>query len=124
MKKNSGGRKARQERREKIFFGVLFGSLALIVIMTVVQLVTGGGDQSVTYVVTEEGHVHTSDGQHVGTVEEVFGENGLNVTVTEDGHVHGADGSHLGYATDTGDGDAASEAAAGEVPADTGTAAE
>lgn len=93
MKKNNQlSKKARQKKREKLITIAFVGTLILVLALALIQNLTK--DEVVQYVVTEEGHVHTADGTHVGTVEEMFGENGL--VVTQDGHVHAADGTHLG----------------------------
>jgi len=93
MKKNNQlSKKARQKRREKIITIAFVGVLILVLALALIQNLTK--EETVQFIVTQDGHVHTADGAHVGTVEEVFGENG--VIVTEDGHVHAADGSHLG----------------------------
>lgn len=98
MKKNNMSKKERQKRREKIFFGVLFGALILVAALAVYELVTPEpAQEGMQYLVTGDGHVHTIDGQHVGTVDEFFGEGAMdNLVVTEDGHVHTADGTHVG----------------------------
>ena len=64
----------------------------LVLALALVQKLTQ--EETIQYIVTEEGHVHMANGTHVGTVEEIFGENGL--VVTEDGHIHAPDGTHLG----------------------------
>ena len=93
MKKNNQlSKKARQKKREKLITIAFVGTLILVLALALVQRLTK--EETVQYVVTQDGHVHTADGAHVGTVEEMFGENGI--VVTEDGHVHAADGSHLG----------------------------
>ena len=97
-KKNYISKKEKQKRREKLFFGVLFGALILVAVYAVYELVTPDPVQEATqYLVTGEGHVHTMDGQHIGTVDEIFGEGAMDsLVVTEDGHVHTADGQHVG----------------------------
>jgi len=97
MKKNHNlSKKERQRRREKIFFGALFGALILVAVLAVIELVMPE-EEGMQYLVTGDGHVHTMDGQHVGSVDEFFGEGGMdNLVVTEDGHVHTADGEHVG----------------------------
>ena len=93
MKKNNQlSKKARQKKREKLITIAFLDTLILVLALALIQNLTQ--EKTVQYVVTEEGHVHTADGTHVSTVEEMFGENGL--VVTEDGHVHAADGTHLG----------------------------
>ena len=93
MKKNNQlSKKARQKRREKIITIAFVATLILVLALALIQNLTK--EETVQYIVTQDGHVHTADGTHVGSVEEMFGENG--VIVTEDGHVHAADGSHLG----------------------------
>ena len=93
MKKNyQMSKKERQKKREKLITIVFIGALVLVLALALIQSLTK--EETVQYIVTQDGHVHTADGTHVGSVEEMFGENG--VIVTEDGHVHAADGSHLG----------------------------
>ena len=93
MKKNNQlSKKERQKRRERIITIAFAATLILVLVLALIQNLTK--EETVQLIVTEDGHVHTVDGVHVGTVEEMFGENG--VIVTEDGHVHTADGSHLG----------------------------
>lgn len=98
MKKNHNlSKKERQSRREKVFFGVLFGALILVAVLAVIEAVMPKEEEGMQYQVTGDGHVHTMDGQHVGSVDEFFGEGGMdNLVVTEDGHVHTADGEHVG----------------------------
>ena len=93
MKKNNQlSKKARQKKREKLITIAFVGTLILVLALALIQNLTK--EESVQLVITQDGHVHTADGAHMGTVEEMFGENGI--VVTEDGHVHAADGSHLG----------------------------
>ncbi|MBR5301616.1 MAG: hypothetical protein IKU38_02115 [Clostridia bacterium] len=96
--KSNLSKKARQKRREKIFFVVLFGALILVAVLAVYELVTPEpAQEGMQYLVTGDGHVHTMDGQHISTVDEFFGEGSMdNLVVTEDGHVHTADGQHVG----------------------------
>ena len=97
MKKNHNlSKKERQSRREKVFFGVLFGALILVAVLAVIEAVMPKEEAGMQYLVTGDGHVHTMDGQHIGSVEEFFGEEGMDLVVTEDGHVHTADGQHVG----------------------------
>ena len=98
MKKNHNlSKKEKQRRKEKIFFGVLFGALILVAVLAIVETVMSKEEVGTQYLVTGDGHVHTMDGQHVGTVDEFFGEGAMdNLVVTEDGHVHTADGVHVG----------------------------
>ena len=46
---------------------------------------------SAGYVITEEGHVHDADGNHIGAYDENTG-----LVITDDGHVHTVDGAHVG----------------------------
>ena len=92
MKKNQMSKKERQKKREKIITIAFIGVLVVVLALALIQNLTK--EESVQLVITEDGHVHTTDGVHMGTVEEMFGENGI--VVTEDGHVHAADGTHLG----------------------------
>jgi len=93
MKKNNQlSKKERQKRREKIITIAFAGVLILVLALALIQNLTK--EESVQLVITQDGHVHTADGVHMGTVEEMFGENGI--VVTEDGHVHASDGTHLG----------------------------
>ena len=96
MKKNQMRKKARQKKREKVITIVFVGAVVLVLALALVQRLRQ--EDTVQYIVTEEGHVHTANGVHVGTVEEIFGANGL--VVTEDGHVHASDGTHLGEVDD------------------------
>lgn len=97
-KKNNISKKDKQKRREKFFFGVLFGALVLVAVLAVYELVTPEpAQEGMQYLVTGDGHVHTLDGQHIGSVDEFFGEGAMDgFVVTEDGHVHTADGTHVG----------------------------
>ena len=89
---NQMSKKERQKKREKLITIAFIGVLVIVLALALIQNLTK--EESVQLVITEDGHVHTADGAHMGTVEEMFGENGI--VVTEDGHVHAADGSHLG----------------------------
>ena len=92
MKKNQMSKKERQKKREKLITIVFIGVLVVVLALALIQNLTK--EESVQLVITEDGHVHTADGAHMGTVEEMFGEDGI--VVTEDGHVHAPDGTHLG----------------------------
>ena len=98
MKKTHNlSKKEKQKRREKVFFGVLFAALILVAVLAIVEAVMPKEEAGMQYLVTGDGHVHTMDGQHVGSVEEFFGEGAMdNLVVTKDGHVHTADGTHVG----------------------------
>ena len=89
---NQMSKKERQKKREKIITIAFIGVLVIVLALALIQNLTK--EESVQLVITEDGHVHTADGAHMGTVEEMFGDNGI--VVTEDGHVHAADGTHLG----------------------------
>jgi len=90
MKKQAPKGRRAQQRRNRIFLGCL---IAIALFLIVLFIVKGNSVQQTGYVITEDGHVHTTDGAHVGTVEEVFGE---NFVITDDGHVHTEDGAHIG----------------------------
>ena len=93
MKKNKQmSKKARQEKRAKIIIIAFLAVVVLVMALALVQRLTQ--EETVQYIVTEDGLVHTAGGEYVGSVEDIFGEGGL--VVTEDGHVHAADGTHLG----------------------------
>ena len=93
MKKNNQmSKKERQKKREKWITIAFVAVVILVLALALVQKLTQ--EETIQYIVTEEGHVHMANGTHVGTVEEIFGENGL--VVTEDGHIHAPDGTHLG----------------------------
>ena len=93
MKKNNQmSKKERQKRREKVITIAFLAVVVLVLALALVQKLTQ--EETVQYVVTQDGHVHTASGEHVGSVEELFGEGGL--VVTEDGHVHAPDGTHVG----------------------------
>ena len=93
MKKNNQlSKKARQKRREKLITIAFLAVVVLVLALALVQKLTQ--EETVQYIVTEDGHVHTASGEHVGSIEELFGEGGL--VVTEDGHVHAPDGTHVG----------------------------
>ena len=95
MKKNNQmSKKERQKKREKVITIAFLAVVILVLALALIQKLTQ--EETVQFVVTQDGHVHTANGEHVGTVEEMFGENGL--VVTEDGHVHAPDGTHLGDA--------------------------
>jgi len=94
-KKNYRSKKVLQKRRETIFIGALAVLLVVALILGVIDIFDG--DNGSGYTVTEDGHVHASDGTHIGTVEEIFGEGAV---VTGDGHVHSADGDHIGDLND------------------------
>jgi len=74
------------------FYGLL-ALVAALVIALVVMTLTQPADTG--YVITGDGHVHASDGTHVGDYDELVA-NGTLV-VTEDGHIHDAQGNHVGY---------------------------
>ena len=93
MKKNNQmSKKERQKRREKVITIAFLAVVVLVLALALVQKLTQ--EETVQYVVTQDGHVHTASGEHVGSVEELFGDGGL--VVTEDGHVHAPDGTHVG----------------------------
>ena len=93
MKKNNQmSKKERQKKREKCITIAFVAVEILVLALALVQKLTQ--EETIQYIVTEEGHVHMANGTHVGTVEEIFGENGL--VVTEEGHIHAPDGTHLG----------------------------
>ena len=93
MKKNNQmSKKERQKRREKVITIAFLAVVVLVLALALVQKLTQ--EETVQYVVTQDGHVHTASGEHVGSIEELFGEGGL--VVTEDGHVHAPDGTHVG----------------------------
>ena len=95
MKKTKNmSKKAREEKRAKVIIIAFAAVVILVLALALVQRLTQEEAVTVQYVITEAGHVHTASGEHVGSVEEIFGEGGI--MVTEDGHVHAADGSHLG----------------------------
>ena len=93
MKKNNQmSKKERQKRREKVITIAFLAVVVLVLALALVQKLTQ--EETVQYVVTQDGHVHTASGEHVGSVEELFGDGGL--VVTEDGHVHAPDGTYVG----------------------------
>lgn len=96
MKKPVHKSKKNQEKLYNLIFG---GVLALMVILLVALLISKAfAPEATDYVITADGHVHTADGAHVGTTDELYGS---GYVVTEDGHVHAADGTHLGTYDDT-----------------------
>ena len=93
MKKNNQmSKKERQKKREKVITIAFLAVVILVLALALVQKLTQ--EETIQYVVTEEGHVHMANGTHVGTVEEIFGANGL--VITEDGRILAADGTHVG----------------------------
>ena len=94
-KKSYKSKKVLQKRRETLFIGALAVLLVIALILGVIDIFDGDKGSGLT--VTEDGHVHAADGTHIGTVEELFGENAV---VTEDGHVHSDDGEHIGSLDD------------------------
>lgn len=91
-KKGTKSRKAQQKKREIILIGVVIGLLFLAAVLGIIDAVTGGS-RAGGYTVTEDGHIHAADGTHIGTVEELFGEQGGNVVIDEEGHIHIVDDS-------------------------------
>ena len=69
MKKKNTPMKSRQNKREDMFIRVLIGLGVLLIVLVVVSKFIGNDDTG--YVVTEDGHVHASDGTHLGTMEEL-----------------------------------------------------
>lgn len=69
-KRYSKNKKNRQKWVEYLFYGIV---IALVVLLIVKAAVPGASVDDTGYMITEEGHVHTADGQHVGTVDEMFG---------------------------------------------------
>ena len=55
------------------FIGLIVLLVALLVVNAFLPKTTTSNSQ-LSVMITEEGHVHTTDGQHVGTYEEVFGQ--------------------------------------------------
>jgi len=88
MAKKKYSRKKRQKAMEIFFYGVLIAGVILLIVLAVMP------DQpasSAGYVITEEGHVHDADGNHIGAYDENTG-----LVITDDGHVHTVDGAHVG----------------------------
>ena len=95
MKKtNSKSKKARRSARENLFLIVIVAALVVTLALALVQRFTA--TKEVNYIITSDCHVHAQDGTHVGTIEDLFGENAGDLVVTEDGHLHTADGAHVG----------------------------
>ena len=95
MKKtNSKSKKARRNARENLFLIVIVAALVITVALALVQRFTQ--PKEVNYIITSDGHVHAQDCTHIGTLEDLFGENADGLVVTEDGHLHTADGGHVG----------------------------
>lgn len=91
MKKTGKG--ARHMKREDVFMrGVIAAVVILAVLLAVYALTNRDGE---SYVVTTEGHVHTESGEHVSSLEELYGVSVDEITVTEGGHIHMLDGTHL-----------------------------
>ena len=98
MKKQKNmSKKLRQKKLEQILI------IALVVVMilgSVWGIVDFAGSDNGATTVTTDGHIHTADGQHIGTLEEIFGAAGVGATITEEGHIHAADGTELGTIAD------------------------
>lgn len=91
MKKPVHKSKKQQEKLYNIIFG---GALAVMVILLVALLISKAfAPETSDLIITADGHVHTADGAHVGTTEDLLD---TGYIVTEDGHVHAPDGTHLG----------------------------
>ena len=96
------------------FYGLLAAVVILIVVLVIMSF-TQPADQG--YVITSDGHVHASDGTHVGDYDEMVA-NGTLV-VTEDGHIHDANGNHVSYQDElTGEGDEAADDSEADEGAD------
>lgn len=65
-KKSFKSKKKNLKWLEILFIGLVAALVVLLILQAVLP-------QSPSYVVTEDGHVHTTDGAHIGTYEEVFG---------------------------------------------------
>ena len=70
--KNTRTKKEKQKLHENLFFGILIGALIIVIALAAVERIMKKDDVEV--MITPEGHVHTMDGAHLGTVEEIFGE--------------------------------------------------
>lgn len=91
MKKNTSKQNQKQEKMlNYIFGGMLIFAVILLLVFTIAQNIPAA---ELDYVITADGHVHTADGTHLGTTDEVIGEKYI---VTSDGHVHAEDGTHVG----------------------------
>ena len=69
--------RAHHKKQPKWLVPVMIGLIALLVVMLVVNAFlpkqTAANPNS-ALTITADGHVHTADGQHVGTYEEMFGQ--------------------------------------------------
>ena len=74
-KKSYKGKKKNLKWLEIVFVGMIVALVALLILRAVTP-------ESTDYVITGDGHVHTADGAHVGTYEEVFGASLDGVTTT------------------------------------------
>lgn len=120
-KKVYSAKQARQKKREMIFFGILIGLVAVVIVLAIVQAIVG--EEPSGYVVTEDGHVHAADGTHISTLEEMLADENSGLTVTEDGHIHSAAGEHLGTLNTAGSTTESGAAEAGTTTAETETPA-
>ena len=103
-------KKHRKKDLSGLLVRVFIGMMIAVVLLIIAGLILSAQPADTGYVITEDGHVHASDGTHIGTYDELFGDSGL--TVTEDGHIHDAEGNHVGDVDDV---------AATEEVAETGT---
>ena len=75
--------RAHHKKQAKWLLPAFIGMVILLVALLVVNAFLPGSDGTTTLTITEEGHVHTSDGQHVGTYEEIFGQPWVTATPTD-----------------------------------------
>lgn len=70
--------RAHHKKQVKWLMPALISLIVLLVALLIVNAFlpkqTAGNNDQVQIMVTEEGHVHTTDGQHLGTYEEIFGQ--------------------------------------------------
>ena len=89
------GKKYRRKKNgrgaERLFIGIIAALVLLIIAGIVISVLPG---ESGGYVVSDDGHIHDAQGNHLADYEELFGD--ANYTITEDGHVHDENGNHIG----------------------------
>lgn len=63
-------KQSKQKKWEYIFIGLVAVLVILLIVSAVLPKNTAADG---TLTITEDGHVHTADGTHLGTYEEIFG---------------------------------------------------
>ena len=77
--------RAHHKKQNKWLMPVMIGLVAALIVLLIVNafLPKTTTSANTSIMITEDGHVHTTDGQHLGTYEEIFGQSWESVNGTE-----------------------------------------